>query len=156
MIALASSGVMAVSPDSIISVSLNNSGVIKVIQPAELENHLYIKAADPTIGDENADDDGVMSQNALTRKVGGYRVQVFSDNNPRTAKNEARAKAREISQAFQHLRTYVVFTAPYWRLRVGDFKSAEEAESVASQIKKHFPAYSREIRVVRDRINTVK
>ncbi len=83
----------------------------------------------------------------------GYRVQVFSDNNARTAKNEARSKSRNISSRFPQYRTYVMYTSPYWRLRVGDFATEAEAEAAAADLKRAFPSYSREIRVVRDRIN---
>ncbi len=144
--------------DSIISQSINSSGVIYVNQPQQLENRLK-KGSIPTQAnqqedtqEEEADELSQQSQ----RKIGGYRVQVFSDNNPRTAKNEARAKAKQVSQAFRQYRAYVVFNAPYWRLRVGDFRTQEEAEAAATLIKKQFPGYSREVRVVRDRINVAK
>ncbi|MDE6317891.1 MAG: SPOR domain-containing protein, partial [Muribaculaceae bacterium] len=86
---------------------------------------------------------------------GGYRVQIYSDNNARTAKNEARTKERAISGAFPELATYVIYDSPYWRLRVGDCRSRAEAEELASRIKNAFPSYRSEITVVRDRINTV-
>ena len=83
----------------------------------------------------------------------GYRVQLFSDNNSRTAKNEARAKERRVMSRFPQFRSYVMFKAPYWRLRVGDFKTQQEAEAAAEDIKRAFPSYGKEIRVVQDRIN---
>lgn len=96
-------------------------------------------------------EEGNNSQSGLKRGV-GYRVQVFSDNNARTAKNEARSKARNISARFPDQRTYVTYHSPYWRLRVGDFRNQSEANEFAEQIKSAFPAYAKEIRVVRDRI----
>ena len=84
---------------------------------------------------------------------GGYRIQVFSDNNQRTAKNEASIKERNISSKFPTLSTYLTYKAPAWRLRVGDFRNYEEAQEIMNQIKKAFPGYSREIIIVRDRIN---
>jgi len=83
----------------------------------------------------------------------GYRVQVFSDNNARTAKNEARSKSRIITERFPEYPTYVIFSSPYWRLRVGDFKTQEEARDAADEIKKAFPSFGKEVHVVRDRIN---
>lgn len=82
----------------------------------------------------------------------GYRVQVFSDNNSRTAKNEARSKSRDIASRFPQYRTYVMYTSPYWRLKVGDFRTQHEANEAAEELRRAFPAYSKEIRVVRDRI----
>lgn len=87
-------------------------------------------------------------------KIVGYRVQVFADNNIRTAKTEARQRERAIGQAFPDYSTYVAYASPYWRLRVGDFRSQYEAEKAAAEIRKAFPRYAREVRVVRDRVNT--
>lgn len=70
-----------------------------------------------------------------------------------TAKNEARTKSRHISARFPQYRTYVLYTSPYWRLKVGDFRTRQEADEAAGEIRKAFPAYSKEIRVVRDRVN---
>lgn len=166
VVAIASLTVNGQSPaDSIITDVINASGVVTVYQPDGLAARLIPhKGAQPeaqqpeaTSTDAAADVDAAAVEakdHSAQRKVGGYRIQVFSDNNPRTAKNEARAKAKEVANAFPQYRAYVVFTAPYWRLRVGDFKTHEEADNVAGQIKKQFPAMSREVRVVRDRINS--
>ncbi len=83
----------------------------------------------------------------------GYRVQVFSDNNQRTAKNEARSKSHIIGGRFPQYKTYVSYTSPYWRLRVGDFRTKQEATAAAEELRNAFPAYSKEIRIVRDRVN---
>ncbi len=151
--------------DSTIVDRLNSAGTIKIDQPASLgsrlgkgsDNVIVATVVADSIGSnkleaEIAEKQDNAPQAAATKKVAGYRVQVFSDNNPRTAKAEARAKAKELANALPY-KTYVVFTAPYWRLRVGDFTSKEEAEVAATRIKKKFPGYSAEIRIVRDKIN---
>lgn len=86
-------------------------------------------------------------------KTVGYRVQVFADNNVRSAKTEARQRERAVGQAFPAYSTYVSYASPYWRLRVGDFRSQYDAEKAAAEIRRAFPRYSREVRVVRDRVN---
>lgn len=86
-------------------------------------------------------------------RMAGFRVQVFSDNNARTAKSEARSKQRIISSRFPQYQTYVMYTSPYWRLKVGDFRTQQEANNAADELRRAFPAYSKEIRVVRDRVN---
>ena len=113
-----------------------------VIQPSQLAERLLF---DDTPADK--------SESKGLRGNIGYRVQLFSDNNSRTAKNEARAKERRIMSRFPQYRSYVMFKAPYWRLRVGDFKTQQEANAAAEEIKRAFPSYSKEIRVVQDRIN---
>lgn len=87
-----------------------------------------------------------------TEKLAGYRIQVFSDNNSRTAKGEARARARNINVKFPEHKTYVIYNSPFWRLRVGNFRTHEEANAVAEKIKEAFPSYSKEIRIVKDRV----
>ena len=83
---------------------------------------------------------------------GGYRIQVFSGNNPRTARAEAHARAASIGAEFPEWATYVTFDSPYWRLKVGDFRSYDDGRAALSLLKKHFPAYAKEMRLVRDRI----
>ena len=60
-------------------------------------------------------------------KVQGYRTQVFSGNNQRVSKDEAFRKEKEIKELFPEIPTYVTYNAPFWKLRVGDFRSHEEA-----------------------------
>lgn len=123
--------------DHIIADSIN-----KIVQPEQLATRLLF---DDTPVEKN--------ENKGVRGNVGYRVQLFSDNNSRTAKNEARAKERRVMARFPQYRSYVMFKAPYWRLRIGDFRTHQEANAAAEEIKRAFPSYSKEIRVVQDRIN---
>ena len=93
------------------------------------------------------------THSARSGKAIGYRVQVYADNNSRSAKSEARQRERAISQSMPEYSTYVTYNPPYWRLRIGDFRSQYDAEKAASEIKRQFPRYAREVRIVRDRIN---
>ncbi len=141
----------AVQSDSTVTGIINQSGVIKVIHPDALEMRLHkVQSDSDSIPGFNID-----KKSGRVKKMGGYRVQIYSDNNARTAKNEARSKERAIAGAFPELSTYVIYDSPYWRLRVGDCRSKAEADELAVEIKKAFPAYRAEITVVRDRINVV-
>lgn len=90
-----------------------------------------------------------------TQAVQGYRVQVFSDNNANTAKANAQAMQKRVAGRFPQYRSSIRYTAPYWRVRVGDFKTAAEANSAAAAIRRAFPAQGAEIRVVRERVYVV-
>lgn len=140
----------AAAADTTITDIINRSGVISVTHPQALEMRLRKPAAGDSIIADNT-----VTSTGRVKKIGGYRVQIYSDNNSRTAKNEARAKERAISQTFPDLATYVSYDSPYWRLRVGDCRTRAEADALAAEIKKAFPAYRAEITVVRDRINAV-
>lgn len=133
------------------SVSIDSLSTITVYQPYELEQRLLNAPSSDVVGDVR--DAEVDSNSGAATRIGGYRVQVFSDNNQRTAKSEARSKERLIREEFPDYETYVVYNSPFWRLKIGDFRTQHEAEAVADEIKSRFPSFSREVRVVRDRIN---
>ncbi len=144
-----------VAGESIVK-SIETAGHIRINMPDRLKSRLYVepeKAVAAEVKSEVASDaQPASSTRRATGKMGGYRIQVFSDSNPTTAKGEARARARNISSRFPQYDTYVVYSSPYWRLRVGDFRTHEEANAAAHELKEAFPSYSREIRVVKDRI----
>ena len=149
--------ISAQQPDTLNIVGhITADGVNTVTQPAALMKLLKRSSATSVTqshaADESAESEKAESPGSKSR-VAGYRVQVFSDNNSSTAKNEARAKARNISERFPEWRTYVIYNSPYWRLKVGDFRTQREADDAAEDIKRAFPSYGKEVRVVRDRIN---
>jgi len=140
------SGVGSYSGDESIVEHIEETGNVAVNMPSVLQERVgYVKTVEEKVEEKPA----VASPSG---KMGGYRIQVFSDNNARTAKAEARSRARNVSAKFPEYATYVVFSSPYWRLRVGNFRTQEEANNAAHMLKEAFPAYRREIRVVRDRI----
>lgn len=134
---------------------IERDSIITVSQPELLESRLACVERSETVApvEEEQQNDETQPSEQVTTVVGGYRVQIFADNNARTAKDEARAKALAIREQMPHLATYVTYEAPYWRLRVGDFRSESDAQEAAAEIKHYFPGISREVRVVRDRIN---
>ncbi|MCM1505210.1 MAG: SPOR domain-containing protein [Muribaculum sp.] len=144
----------SVSSDDTIIEHIEEDGNVAVNMPDELLNRLR-----PVKGEtEKLEEQPKVSTTSTptSGKMGGYRIQVFSDNNAQTAKAEASARARNVSAKFPEYATYVVFSSPYWRLRVGNFRTQEEANNAAHLLKEAFPSYSREIRVVRDRITVGK
>lgn len=126
-------------------INADSLGMVHVYQPYELDKRLA-----PEESTDEEEQDGAYSSHGYTI---GYRVQVFADNNHRTAKNEAQIKERNIISRFPMVSTYISYKAPSWRLRVGDFRTHEEALEMLNEIKKAFPSYSREVIIVRDRIN---
>lgn len=127
-----------------------NAGVIAIEMPEELRSRLRVAATANREPSQHAAASTAASSGS--GRTGGYRIQIFADNNPRTAKNEARTRARNVEARFAEYPSYVEYKAPYWRTRVGNFRTADEAERAADEIKEAFPAYSREVRVVKDRI----
>ncbi|MDE6276699.1 MAG: SPOR domain-containing protein [Muribaculaceae bacterium] len=147
-----------VNPDSIVSITaeINAAGHVKVSQPEKLTSRLVRKkaASQETVSDA----DGTRIETAASRRQAssvraGYRVQVFDDNNPRTARQTASSLKSKIESAFPAYRAYVSFNSPYWRVKTGDFRSRAEAESAMAEIRRAFPELKAYIRIVRDRVN---
>jgi len=85
-------------------------------------------------------------------KMRGYKIQAFAGNNQRTSKNEAYRKQTLIQQTFPELETVVLFDSPFWRLRVGNFKTREEAEQVLDELRTAFPSFGKEMYIVTDEV----
>ena len=68
------------------------------------------------------------------RNQPGFRVQVITTNK----RNEAyEAKAR-VMQSYPEYRSYIDFQAPYFKVRIGDFKSREEATELRDRLSNMF------------------
>ncbi|HAC73588.1 MAG TPA: hypothetical protein DEP71_09515 [Porphyromonadaceae bacterium] len=85
-------------------------------------------------------------------KMRGFKIQAFSGNNQRTSKNEAYYKQGLINTSFPGQETVVTFDSPFWRLRVGNFKTREDAAEVLSDMRKTFPAFGKEMYIVIDEV----
>lgn len=85
-------------------------------------------------------------------RISGWRIQVFSGNNQRVSKNEAFSKEADLKLVFPELSTYVKYNAPFWRLRVGDFQSYQDAQSMLVQLRRAFPAFGREMSIVKEKV----
>jgi hypothetical protein len=116
-------------------------GSVKVIQDAQITERLGKKATSAT-----------SSGSFQYVEVLGYRIQVFSGNNQRVSKNEAYQKETNVKSVFPELSTYVVFTAPFWRLRIGDFQTFQDARQMMVKLRAEFPAYGREMSIVKEKV----
>ena len=93
------------------------------------------------------------SQQTIESRGVGFRIQAYTDNNAKTAKAAAQKRARDIAMKFPQYRSYITYKAPSWRLRIGDFKTQQEAKAALNRIKSVYPNFAREMVIVRDRIN---
>ena len=93
------------------------------------------------------------SQQTIENRGVGFRIQAYTDNNARTAKAAAQKRARDIAMKFPQYRSYITYKAPSWRLRIGDFRTQQEAKAALNRIKSVYPNFAREMVIVRDRIN---
>jgi hypothetical protein len=69
------------------------------------------------------------------RNQPGFRVQVISTNK----RNEATDMKAKVMQLYPDYRTYLDYQAPYFKVRIGDFKSRDEAAELRDKLSPNFP-----------------
>lgn len=70
------------------------------------------------------------------RRVGrGFRLLVINTNN----REEAAAAKTKVYTYFPELKSYLLYQAPYFKLKVGNFKEKKEAEDYQKRLEKYFP-----------------
>lgn len=72
---------------------------------------------------------------ATVPQITGYRIQLFFDTDKKMVDN---ARVKFIS-SFPKVETYVIYNAPNYLLKVGNFRTHLEAEKVKLSIDKDFP-----------------
>lgn len=71
-----------------------------------------------------------------SKKAGasGFRVQIFSSTDRKTAYAEqTKFKAR-----YPTIRSYISYAEPYYKLRVGDFRTRLEAEKLINKLRPNY------------------
>lgn len=136
--------VKASETDSILSIVdiIENKSNCNIFQPESLKYRL-----------KSSIDDSINSETKTEEKQGGYRIQIYSGNGLRS-KTEAISRENIVKEKYPQYPYYIVYNAPFWRVKVGDFKIKQDAEDFIIELKKEFPSFKREISIVRDRINT--
>ncbi len=89
-------------------------------------------------------------------QIQGYRVQVYSSNNQQTAKNEAFTIEKKLTNSGIETETYVLYNPPFWKVRVGNFRTQEEANLMKAEIIRLLPDLQADTYVVRDQIQTIQ
>jgi len=72
---------------------------------------------------------------ATVPQIIGFRIQLFFDTE-KTAVDEARSK---FISMFPKVDTYIVYSAPNYFLKVGNFRTHLEAEKIKITVDKEFP-----------------
>ena len=68
----------------------------------------------------------------------GYRIQVYFGSGQQARKEADEAKASCIS-LFPTQKAHILFQTPFYKVRVGDFRTRNEAFVIFLKIKKEFP-----------------
>jgi len=70
------------------------------------------------------------------RTAPGYRILVVNSND---RKKVFAAKAK-IYQIYPELKPYLLYQAPFYKLKVGNFKTRQEAEDFMTELSRDFPS----------------
>ncbi|MCR5076905.1 MAG: SPOR domain-containing protein [Prevotella sp.] len=82
------------------------------------------------------------------KKVRGFRVQVYSGGNTRTAHQQADKAGQKAKQLFPTQPVYVHFYSPRWMCLVGNFTSYNEARKVMRTLRKEGYPHANVIRTM--------
>jgi hypothetical protein len=69
------------------------------------------------------------------RTMAGYRIQILNT----TDRNKAIDAKTKVYQLYPELKAYLLFQSPYYRIKVGNFKSRSEAETYIKSLQRNFP-----------------
>jgi hypothetical protein len=79
-----------------------------------------------------------------------YRIQVFSSNQ-RTAKNDATYIERQLRAKFPNENVHVDYASPFWKVRIGEFATREDASKFIQELKAALPSQQSQMYIVADR-----
>ena len=99
-------------------------------------------------------DEAVNGKHELV-EIDGYRVQIYSSNQQQTAKSEALDLEQKLLKAINQT-IYVQYLPPFWKVRIGDFRTYEEAKEYKKEFVTQFPALMGDTYIVRDKIQVMQ
>lgn len=89
-----------------------------------------------------------IAKNNINKTISGYRIQLFSGNE----RNNANSIKTKFLRLFPEQTAYLAYQQPYFKIRVGDFRTKLEAKIFYNKIKDEFG----ECIIVKDKINLPK
>lgn len=89
-----------------------------------------------------------IESNQLTNGIQGYRVQIFFGSDRKGA-NDARTR---FLQLYPNTEAYLLYQQPNFKVRVGDFRTQQEAQALFKALLPHFER----VFLVPDKINLPK
>ncbi|MCD4745617.1 MAG: SPOR domain-containing protein [Bacteroidales bacterium] len=89
--------------------------------------------------------------NKVKHNIKGWRIQIFFDsgNNSKKMANDTK---NEFIDKFPQAEAYIIFRAPYYKIRVGDFRTKMDAQRFLKDIINDYPNAF----VIKDEINYPK
>jgi hypothetical protein len=89
-------------------------------------------------------------------EIDGYRVQVYSSNQQQTAKSEALDLEEKLLKDKINQTIYVQYLPPFWKVRLGDFRTYDEAREYKKLFVQQYPEMMGDTYIVRDKIQVLQ
>lgn len=138
-------------PNVIQRVVESSEGNVEIL----IDDELMEKILTPPSSHKKSNSGGRPAIKPGLNKISGYRIQVFSDGrNQHSLEARAKARGNAITARFPKYRgqVYTFSSAPNWYTRVGNFQTASEANEALVELRRNFPAFADEMRVVKCQI----
>lgn len=120
----------------------SGQGSVKIYQEEKLKNIVGAPSLD------SLTDDATATTNTV--KARGYKITLFSGNQAKS-KLEAESKMAQFKSIYPEIEAVISYKSPQWRLRVGNYRTREEAMEAMSEFKKSLPvSLAREMRIAED------
>lgn len=71
----------------------------------------------------------------VIRSGKGFRIQIYNGND----KNAAVSKKVDFMRRYPNVKTYMTYTQPQFRVKVGDFQTRTDAQAFMSEIRSLYP-----------------
>lgn len=142
------------TPNVVERIIEESEGNVEIDIPESIIDKLFKR---PTANKKNTGQT-VKRRPSLNRKQ-GFRVQVFNDGrNQSSLQARANARGNAIASRFPKYRgqVYTTSASPNWYTRVGNFETQAEANAAMAELKRAFPAFAGEMRVVKCQISIIK
>lgn len=80
----------------------------------------------------------IHESNSLSSFIEGYRIQLYSGSGVNSKKEAMTVRVKFLGQ-FPNEKVDLFYNAPFWRVRVGNYRFKSEALSLLTQVKRQFP-----------------
>ncbi len=87
--------------------------------------------------------------------IDGFRVQIYSANNQQKSKAEALDLEMQLKDRISQT-VYVQYHPPFWKVRLGDFRTYDEAKEYKKIFVQQFPDLLGDTYIVRDKIQVMQ
>ncbi len=100
----------------------SNYGKVNLYQPFLLDEYILIHK----------------KANKRHNGIDGYRIQLYLGSG-RNAKKSATHIMAQLLENFPDEKYYMTYSAPFWRVQIGNFRSKNESMKLYEKLKKYYP-----------------